>query len=54
MSPIRFEAAAESQHVHDEKPRQWAMVIDLRKCDGCKKCTEACRGRVSSARTRHA
>ena len=22
--------------------RQWAMVIDLRKCDGCKKCTEAC------------
>ena len=42
MSPIRFEAAAESQHVHDEKPRQWAMVIDLRKCDGCKKCTEAC------------
>ena len=22
--------------------RQWAMVIDLRKCDGCRKCTEAC------------
>jgi len=22
--------------------RQWAMVIDLRKCDGCKDCTEAC------------
>jgi molybdopterin-containing oxidoreductase family iron-sulfur binding subunit len=23
-------------------PRQWAYVIDLRRCDGCKKCTEAC------------
>jgi molybdopterin-containing oxidoreductase family iron-sulfur binding subunit len=22
--------------------RQWAFVIDLRRCDGCKKCTEAC------------
>src|SRR3990172_4961765 len=22
--------------------RQWGFVIDLRRCDGCKKCTEAC------------
>jgi dimethyl sulfoxide reductase iron-sulfur subunit len=42
MSPIHFQAAAGSEHLHDGKDRQWAMVIDLRKCDGCKKCTEAC------------
>ncbi len=24
------------------KPRKWVMVIDLERCDGCKKCTEAC------------
>lgn len=23
-------------------PHRWVMVIDLRKCDGCKKCTTAC------------
>ena len=22
--------------------RQWVMLIDLKKCDGCRKCTEAC------------
>ena len=22
--------------------RKWVMVVDLAKCDGCKKCTEAC------------
>ncbi len=22
--------------------RQWAFVIDMRRCDGCKKCTDAC------------
>jgi molybdopterin-containing oxidoreductase family iron-sulfur binding subunit len=26
----------------DKASRQWAMVIDLRKCDGCEKCTKAC------------
>lgn len=25
-----------------EAERQWAFVIDLRKCDGCEKCTRAC------------
>ena len=28
--------------VETQKKRQWAMVIDMRRCDGCKKCTEAC------------
>lgn len=29
--------------VRDGMPgRKWVMVIDLSKCDGCKKCTEAC------------
>ncbi len=26
----------------DLAKRQWAMVFDLRRCDGCKKCTKAC------------
>ncbi len=28
--------------VETKKKRQWAMVIDMRRCDGCKKCIEAC------------
>jgi molybdopterin-containing oxidoreductase family iron-sulfur binding subunit len=40
LSPISF---PEAEAAEPGKPeRQWAMVIDLRKCDGCKKCTEAC------------
>ena len=51
MSPLVFEANAAGPAGHDHagmekgkaaKARQWAMVIDLRKCDGCKKCTAAC------------
>lgn len=34
----RVEAAA----AHTPGKHQWAMVIDLRKCDACDKCTNAC------------
>ncbi|MEE9116120.1 MAG: 4Fe-4S dicluster domain-containing protein [Thermoplasmata archaeon] len=27
---------------HDEPPRKWGMIIDLKKCDGCEACTVAC------------
>jgi len=43
LVPIAFpEAQAHVHSAQGKKQRQWAMVIDLRKCDGCRKCTEAC------------
>jgi molybdopterin-containing oxidoreductase family iron-sulfur binding subunit len=38
--PIGNRAGAESHH--NEAQRQWAFVVDLRRCDGCKYCTQAC------------
>ncbi len=40
LVPIAFPEANAAEPPTQQ--RQWAMVIDLRKCDGCKKCTEAC------------
>ncbi len=39
LVPIAF---PEADAAETGPKRQWAMVIDLRKCDGCKKCTDAC------------
>ena len=35
-------AAKPDPRVDVAAPRDWVMLIDLQKCDGCKKCTEAC------------
>jgi dimethyl sulfoxide reductase iron-sulfur subunit len=43
LVPIAFpEAEGHVRSQAAKKTRQWAMVIDLRKCDGCKSCTKAC------------
>ncbi len=34
--------ASDSQAARKEKRRQWGVVVDLRRCDGCKECTGAC------------
>jgi dimethyl sulfoxide reductase iron-sulfur subunit len=47
--PDQVTAGEATSEIHIEAPpaeasgeRQWAFVIDLRLCDGCDKCTEAC------------
>ncbi len=43
LTQITRDAAIRPAAAGAKKPaRQWAYVIDLRRCDGCKKCTAAC------------
>ncbi|MBI4494050.1 MAG: 4Fe-4S dicluster domain-containing protein [Chloroflexi bacterium] len=35
-------AAAEAPAGGKEAARQWAFVVDMRKCDGCEKCRKSC------------
>ena len=37
-----LEEAAQAQGGQEKAKRQWALVVDLRRCDGCKYCTVAC------------
>jgi molybdopterin-containing oxidoreductase family iron-sulfur binding subunit len=41
LIPIGDKTSAVASGTPDKK-RQWAMVIDMRRCDGCAKCTKAC------------
>jgi molybdopterin-containing oxidoreductase family iron-sulfur binding subunit len=36
------EEAAAATETKTEPEHQWAFVVDLRRCDGCEKCTKAC------------
>ncbi|HEX4744067.1 MAG TPA: 4Fe-4S dicluster domain-containing protein [Candidatus Limnocylindria bacterium] len=42
LVPIHFDPAAAGAATKDAPDRQWAMVIDMRRCDGCGDCTKAC------------
>jgi len=45
MENLRPLTAAEASHLtsaQDASVRKWIWVIDLEKCNGCAKCTEAC------------
>src|SRR3989304_9820828 len=44
LAPVArsLEEAAQAQGGQEKAKRQWAFVVDLRRCDGCKVCTEAC------------
>lgn len=42
LEPLSAEEQAELTQQSELAKRRWTYVIDLDKCNGCKKCTEAC------------
>jgi dimethyl sulfoxide reductase iron-sulfur subunit len=40
--PLSFGRGEAGQDGQKNPERQWGMVVDLRRCDGCKECTGAC------------
>jgi molybdopterin-containing oxidoreductase family iron-sulfur binding subunit len=44
LAPVArsLEEAPQAQDGKQKAKRQWAFVVDLRRCDGCKYCTAAC------------
>lgn len=42
LEPLSAEEQAELTQQSELAKRRWIFVIDLDKCNGCKKCTEAC------------
>ncbi|MBI2874947.1 MAG: 4Fe-4S dicluster domain-containing protein [Firmicutes bacterium] len=43
LDPSALVQRASAAEAADPKAHQWVFVMDLRLCDGCEKCTDACR-----------